>query len=82
MNYLSNLWVMASQMANTILLAGNPDQTISARAYVASYSGKRWPMLLINGVFFWQSNHCRESHNQDVENAVRVMNIERRIREL
>lgn len=54
--------IALDQLANT-LLAGFADETISSRAYRAFVDGKtRWPMRLIDALFFWQEAHCKESY--------------------
>lgn len=58
--YLINILVAVDQLANT-LAGGDPDETISSRA------GKSHPRLarIINALFFWQGDHCRQSIEPD-----------------
>ncbi len=58
--YLKNLLISLDQLANT-LIGGNPDETLSSRAYRLRRKGVFWPSNLVNGLFFWQKNHCKES---------------------
>ncbi len=56
-------WVMAvsfDQLANTSA-SGNPDETISSRAYRASKENKRWGCLLCKLLDLLDKNHCKDS---------------------
>lgn len=45
---------------------GWPDETISSRAWRWEQKGKRsWPRRLIDGLFFWDANHCKESFESE-----------------
>lgn len=63
-NYLARIGSAWSQLMNTILLNGDPNESVSGRAYREDYQTAVW---IINSIFFWQSNHCRGAHNKDVE---------------
>lgn len=74
MSYLTRVSAWLSQGINCVLLNGSPDQTVSARAYLnrdTEYWGKAY--TAINLVFFWQVNHCRESHEADVRFARSIL---------
>jgi hypothetical protein len=58
--YLKNLLIATDQFCNA-LLNGNPDETLSSRAYKLRRKGVYWASNMINGLFFWQKNHCKES---------------------
>lgn len=63
------LWGVAeaiSQLFNA-LLGGNPNMTLSARAYV-NRERPRWRTAYktLNRVFFWQEDHCRASWTKDI----------------
>lgn len=59
--YFHNLIICGSQVLNT-LIGGCPDETISARAWRKN----NIPLIFfINGVFFWQNNHCRGAYHQE-----------------
>lgn len=75
--YLINLTVLFSQAINVVLFAGHPDQTVSARAYQNQVMFG-WGLLhdMINGVFFWQDNHCRTSFEEDLQRARALLNAE------
>ena len=56
------------QMVNTLIPGGWADETISARAYRNSANGHRgWhrAMRVIDGIFFWQQEHCRGSYRAE-----------------
>lgn len=62
--YLKNILVSLDQLANTII-GGNPDETLSSRAYKLREKGVYWPSNIINGLFWWQKNHCKENVEKD-----------------
>lgn len=74
MSYLSRTAAWLSQGLNCVLLNGSPDQTVSARAYVGRHKA-HWAVAYhtINVIFFWQEDHCRESHQVDIEFALDVL---------
>lgn len=42
------------------------DETLSSRSWRWHASGKRsWPKKLIEGIFFWEPNHCYESFESE-----------------
>ena len=77
-NYLVRIAAWLSQGINCILLGGLHDQTISARAYL-NRDKKIWSLVYsgLNSIFFWQEDHCRSSHQADVNFALAV--LERRV---
>ena len=74
MSYLTRVAAWLSQGVNCALLNGSPDQTVSARAYV-NRSDPVWGSTYhtINVIFFWQEDHCRDSHLADVNFAREVL---------
>lgn len=74
MSYLTRVAAWLSQGINCVLLGGSPDQTVSARAYV-NRNDATWAFVYcaINMVFFWQEDHCRDSHQADVDFALAVL---------
>ena len=74
MSYLTRVAACLSQGINCVLLGGSPDQTVSARAYV-NRTNTVWALVyrIINVVFFWQEDHCRSSHQSDVDFALAVL---------
>lgn len=76
MSYLIRLSTAISQMGNA-LIGGNPNRTISARCYLnRDKRGWRQAYKVINIVYFWQSNHCKESHNADIQFAREVLSYD------
>lgn len=60
---------------STIAVCGQLLGWVSARAYVNRHRcGWGIAYRIINVLFFWQDNHCRESHSADVEFAKEVLN--------
>lgn len=65
MTYGKKLLVALDQLVNTVL-GGWPDETLSSRAWRWDENGKRiWPRKLIDGLFFWEKDHCRESYQSE-----------------
>ena len=61
--------VAIDQLVNT-LLWGTADETLSARAWRHHLDGSRdWPYKLIDALFFWQSDHCRQAYESEMERA-------------
>lgn len=65
MNYLYNVWSAFSQLLNS-LVGGVPSETVSGRAYRAD----NWVKKVINGLFFFEDDHCKTAHDSDVEDAL------------
>ena len=65
MGYLKNILVSIDQLLNTIL-GGFPDETLSSRAYKLRILHREfWESNLINCLFFWQKDHCKENVEKD-----------------
>lgn len=62
--YVWNLLIALDQLLNT-LLVGNPDETLSSRAYKASLKGKAWGCILCKLLDKIDKNHCAESVERD-----------------
>lgn len=61
--------IALDQFVNT-LLCGYADETLSSRSYRLYTSGKlKWPMKVINVIFFWQDNHCKESYESEMKRS-------------
>lgn len=57
------------QLVNTIF-GGYADESISSRSHRAYVSGKRkWTRNLINALFFWQIDHCKEAYESEIERS-------------
>lgn len=68
MEYLENNLIALDQLLNT-LLNGNPDETLSSRAYRTEQSGKVFGKIfrpLIDILFFWQDRHCLQAYLSEV----------------
>ena len=67
MTYYKDVLIAVDQLVNA-LLAGWPDETMSSRAWRWEQDGVRaWPRRLIDRLFFWEPNHCRESYRSERE---------------
>jgi hypothetical protein len=64
-DYLVNILAAISQLLNAAI-GGHPNMTLSARAY-CSRGASGWFLAhkIINTLFFWQHDHCRQSWEQD-----------------
>lgn len=62
--------VSVDQFFNT-LLGGYADETLSARAYrhAEIKKDRRWPMALIDAIFFWQDEHCKQAYESELERS-------------
>lgn len=60
--------VAIDQLLNT-LIGGMADETLSARAYRRYLRGKPWCARIINIIFFWQENHCKEAYESELERS-------------
>lgn len=59
---LTRIAAAFSELLNACI-GGHNNETLSGRAYRTKSS---WEPL-INTVFFWQENHCKKSHLDDVK---------------
>lgn len=65
MNRGKAILIAIDQLLNTIF-NGWPDETFSSRCWRWSKDGKRdWPRKLVDGILFWDKNHCRESYESE-----------------
>ena len=60
--------IALDQLLNA-LFNGWADETLSARAYRRHAKKTRWyiTVKLIDGIFFWQNHHCRNSYLAEQE---------------
>lgn len=64
--------IAVDQLANAVL-AGSPDETLSARAHrsavLDSKPKRRWVIArsIINSLFFLQDDHCRDSYDSEAK---------------
>lgn len=65
MNRGKAILIALDQLVNTVF-NGWPDETFSSRCWRWSRDGKRdWPRKLVDGILFWDKNHCRESYESE-----------------
>lgn len=67
--YLYHCLIALDQLLNATL-GGYADETLSSRAYrraSVAQPKRRWRVAYraINGLFFWQSNHCRGAFERE-----------------
>lgn len=78
-NYLTNIGTILSQLINTVVFAGNPDESVSARTYNARHNSKFWAAMFyfIEGLFFVfdMGYHCEKAHKKDIANAKKLLGI-------
>ena len=66
-----NIAIAIDQLANAVL-RGDPDETLSSRAYRMREKGQRywgWLANAIDALFFWQRapRHCERAYLSEVE---------------
>lgn len=67
MTYGKRTLIAVDQLLNT-LLGGWPDETLSSRCYRWARDGARaWPRRVVDGLFFWQREHCKSSYESERE---------------
>ncbi|WP_206064473.1 hypothetical protein [Neptunomonas sp. XY-337] len=65
---LMNIIIALNQLINAALLGGYPDEAISSRSYRLDRDrGVRWPKRIVNAIFFWQDDHCRNAYDSEME---------------
>ena len=65
--YIKNVLIAIDQLFNAAI-GGYCDETLSSRAWRWEQDGVRaWPRRLIDLIFFWEPNHCRESYRSERE---------------
>lgn len=63
-DYLWNILEALSQLLNAVL-GGNPNITVSANAYLKRDKNPL-SYRLINKIFWWQEDHCKQSWVSDI----------------
>lgn len=64
-----------SQLLNTVFLRGEANESLSRRCHrrvvmeKTEHRGWKVARLVINGVFFWQNDHCKLAYEKDLERA-------------
>lgn len=63
---LDQIPIAIDQLINTIC-GGWADETISSVAWRKRHEGKGWAILrrVIDTLFFWQTNHCRNAYESE-----------------
>lgn len=65
--YIKNMLIAIDQLFNAAI-GGYCDESLSSRVYRWEQNGVRaWPRRLIDRIFFWEPNHCRESYRSERE---------------
>lgn len=62
-----NVAIAIDQLANAVL-RGDPDETLSSRAYRMHMKGQPywgWLANAIDWVFFWDEDHCRKAFESE-----------------
>ena len=64
---MKQVLIAADQLVNAIF-GGWADETLSARVWRNQGNSWYWKLLLkvIDGIFFWQDNHCQKSFDSEV----------------
>jgi hypothetical protein len=75
MQYIRNIGTLLSQATNAIIFAGNPDESMSARAHYSRHTSYFWGLVhkVANTVFFWEDDHCANAARTDVRHAGRIL---------
>ena len=67
MTYGKHILIGFDQLLNTLFM-GWPDETLSSRCWRWEQAGIRaWPRKLVDGLFFWQREHCKSSYESERE---------------
>ena len=67
MTYGKHILIGLDQLLNTLFM-GWPDETLSSRCWRWEQAGIRaWPRKLVDGLFFWQREHCKSSYESERE---------------
>lgn len=65
--YIKNVLIAIDQLFNAAI-GGYCDESLSSRAWRWEQNGVRdWPRKLIDGLFFWQREHCKSSYESERE---------------
>lgn len=70
MRRFQQILIAIDQLFNAIL-SGWADETLSSRAWRQHEKKRRWYYLrrLIDGLFFWEKDHCRLSYESEQERS-------------
>lgn len=67
-DHFLQFFIALDQVLNTVF-GGWADESLSSRAHRLSEKGKTWPKKLIDAIFFWQKDHCKESYESELERS-------------
>lgn len=65
MNYLIRVGDALSQLANVVFLNGNPNESLSGRAYRTNSMWRK----VIDALLWFDKDHCRNAFLNDIEYA-------------
>lgn len=65
MTYVMKVLIAVDQLANAVR-GGHPDETLSAAAHRRHLEGRSGWRNLINGLFWWQEDHCMDAHQSEL----------------
>ena len=67
MSWMKRVMIALDQLVNA-MTGGWPDETLSSRCWRMERDNIRsWPRKLVDGLLFFDENHCRESYNSEQE---------------
>lgn len=66
---------LLSRTINAVFYAGSMHQTLSSRAHIEARTDDKWRATeaRINGIFFWQDNHCADAWLSEVTRARKTL---------
>lgn len=75
--YIKRVGTSLSQLANTVLLNGDPDESICGRSYRRGYLEHSYVWYniarILDGVFLWDEDHCKQSYELDLQRAEYIL---------
>jgi hypothetical protein len=63
--YVMKVLIAFDQLANAVI-GGHPDETLSAAAHRRHLEGRSGWRNFINGLFWWQQDHCLDAHQSEL----------------
>lgn len=69
MNYIKNVLTAIDQLIGSVLFNNPCDETLSAMAYRLRLVSPWWraAQVIIDALFFWQGQHCKQSYISEYE---------------
>ena len=70
MSQFDQIQIAISRLLNTFLL-GKYNEMVSSRAYRLRDQYKLWNIirLILNCIFYWQEDHCKESYDWELNES-------------